>query len=121
LPAVAAIGTAQVGGVLGEDGSTGWAIGGAYAGAAVGTGLGFLGYYVGSRTNGLVGIPFYVVGGLTIPAGAVAGYNLGIKREVPSHAFGDRLDAPFVALTNVELPDHSVEYGVRVQLASLRF
>jgi hypothetical protein len=70
-----------------------------------------------------VGIPFYVVGGLAIPVGAVVGYNRSVEREGGSDqpSFGARLQVPAVALTCAELPDHSVEYGVKVQLAGLRF
>ena len=117
LPAAAAYGTAKVGAELGERGSQGMAYGGAYAGAVVGTALALLGGYVAGRTSDLASIPFYVVGGLAVPAGAVVGYNLG----TPSKSVGGRLRAPSVALTGVELPDHSVEYGFKVQLAGIRF
>ena len=62
-----------------------------------------------------------LLGGLAIPAGAVVGYNVGVSREAPPFHFGSRLQMPGVALTSVRLPDHSVEYGVKVQLAGLRF
>jgi MFS family permease len=117
LPAAAAYGTAKVGAELGESGSQGMAYGGAYAGAVVGTALALLGGYVAGRTSDLASIPFYVVGGLAVPAGAVVGYNLG----TPAKSVGGRLQVPNVALTGVELPDHSVEYGVKVQLAGVRF
>jgi len=129
MPAAVGFGAARAGEQLGEDGSTGWAIGGAYAGAVVGAGLWGLGTYAGirtyaaNRTNSMVGIPFYVLAGLAIPAGAVVGYNLGAPRETGpfgSHYRG-RVGLPAVALTSTELPDHSVEYGVKVQLAGLRF
>jgi hypothetical protein len=123
LPAAAAWGTAGVGERLGEHGSTGWAIGGAYAGLPVAVGSIALGAVVANstrpwfRSTSYCGVPFYVLGGLAIPVGAVAGYNLG----APSKMVGARLQPPSVALTSVRLPDHSVEYGVKVQLAGLRF
>lgn len=123
LPVAAAWGTISVGERLGEDGSKGWAIGGAYAGLAVTVGAIALGVAVVNSTHPRVGrstywdVPFDVVGALAIPVGAVAGYNLG----VPSKVIGARLQPPAVALMSTELPDHSVEYGVKVQLAGLRF
>jgi hypothetical protein len=123
LPAAAAWGTVSVGERLGEHGSIGWAIGGAYAGLAVGAGAIALGAVVANSTHPRVGIatywpvPFFVLGYLAVPVGAVVGYNLG----APSYSVGGRLQVPSVALTGVELPDHSVEYGVKVQLAGLRF
>ena len=120
MPAAVGLGAAGVGRLLAEDGSPGGAVSGAYGGAVVGAGLAILGYY-GSRRNDAAGIPFYVVGGLAIPAGAVIGYNTGIKREALGQGFEGRLQQPAVALTSVELPDHSVDYGVKVQLAGLKF
>jgi hypothetical protein len=120
LPAAAAWGTVSVGEKLGEAGSRGWAIGGAYAGLPLAVGAIALGVYVGnSPSNGHShwDIPIWVLGGLAVPVGAVVGYNLG----APSNSVGGRLQVPAVALTSVELPDHSVEYGVKVQLAGLRF
>ena len=120
LPAAAGHGAAWVGEGFGEQGSTGWAIGGAYAGAVV-SGLGLVGVPDPSGRNGWASIPLYVLCGLAIPTGAVVGYNLGAKREVPASGFGSRLEPPGVALTSVRLPDRSLEYGVKVQLAGLRF
>jgi hypothetical protein len=121
LPAAAAYGTARVGGALGEKGSMGWAIVGAYAGLPVAAGAVALGVHVMNDPHGWdipgLGIPLYVLGGLAIPVGAVVGYNLG----TPSNGMGGRLQPPGVALASVRLPNHSVEYGVKVQLAGLRF
>jgi hypothetical protein len=119
LPAAAGYGAAKAGENLGEYGSTGWAVGGAYAGALVGAGLVSLGNSV-SRSDA-ARITSYVLGGLAVSTGAAVGYNLGIKHEVSPFGLGGRLQTPAVALTGVELPDHSVEYGVKVQLAGLRF
>jgi hypothetical protein len=123
LPACAAYGAGKVGDALEEDGSRDQAVIGAYVGAAVGTGLGFLGYCVGSRSSGSAGIPFYVVGGLAIPAGAVVGYNLGIERESGPYrpTVGGRLDVPRLAMTSSERPDRSTEYGVDIRLVGVRF
>jgi hypothetical protein len=120
LPAVAGFGAAKVGDVLGEHGSTGLAIGGAYLGTVVGVGMVVLGVHL---QRAATWIPACVLGGLSIPAGAVVGYNLGGRRGAAGtkSGTGRRLQAPGVALTAVELPDHSVEYGVKVQLAGLRF
>ena len=121
LPAGAAVGTIKTGERLNECGSNGWAFGGTYAGALVGVGVCAIGYKV-SHSNA-IRIPSYVLGGLCIPTGAVLGYNLGGKREAGGHGpgLGGRLQLPGVALTSMELPDHSVEYGVKLQLAGLRF
>ncbi len=128
LPATAGYTADRVGAALGEDGSRGWAIGGAYAGLPVAVGAIALGVYVGRTVyyhdpygrkshSSSWDIPLYVLGGLAIPVGAVVGYNLG----TPSHTVGGRLQPPGVALTYCELPDHSVSYGLKVQLAGLRF
>jgi len=126
LPAAAGFGTAWAGRELGEDGSTGWAIGGAYAGLPLAVGAIALGVYVGNSGqygHSHLDIPIYVLAGLTIPVGAVVGYNLSIERQAGPYqpGLGNRLELPGVALTSVRLPDHSVEYGVKVQLAGLRF
>jgi hypothetical protein len=118
LPAATAYCAIRAGDQLGENGSEGRAYGGAYLGAVVGIGLVALGSCVGTLTRDFVGMPFYVVGGLAIPIGAVVGYNRGATSRSD---FGSRLQPPAVALTSVELPDHSVEYGVKFQLAGLKF
>ena len=114
LPAAAGYGTVRVGEELIEDGSKGWAFGGAYAGALALGSLGFLyrqvgGAFIGSAAGSM--------------AGAVVGYNLGAVRAPGPYqpGFGGRFWSPGVALTSIELPDHSVEYGLKVQLAGLRF
>lgn len=119
MPAAAGYGATKVGERLGEYGSTGWAVGGAYVGTAVG--LGFVGLGVAANRHQAASIPLYVLGGLSIPTGAVLGYNLGPKREALRPMLWGRLQPPGVALTGAKLPDHSVEYGVKVQLAGLRF
>jgi len=134
LPAVAGSGVAKVGDELHENGSQTLAIGGAYAGLPLAVGAIVLGAHVGrpswyhdpygrQRRSTYWGIPFYVLGAMAIPVGAVVGYNLGAPRE--PGLFGSRhrgrLGLPAVALTSTELPDHSIAYGVKVQPAGLRF
>ena len=121
LAPAAALGTIGVGRQLEEDGSVGWAFGGAYAGAVVGIGLATLGFHVATRSSDLAGVSLCVLGGLAIPTGAVVGYNLGVGRDASPSDFGSRLELPAVALTSTERLDHSVEYGVKAQLAGLRF
>jgi hypothetical protein len=127
LPAAAAMGTISVGERLGEHGSRGWAIGGAYAGLVVGAGTIALGLVAinsihpwDERTRYLE-VSSEVLGFLAIPVGAVVGYNVGAKHGASVHGLEGRLQAPSLALTSVRLPDHSVEYGVRVRLAGLEF
>jgi len=121
-PAAVAQGAVLVGKKLGEDGSRSQAFVCAYAGEAVGAGLVVLGFGIIGATNKLGwGVPLFVAGALVMPAGAVYGYNAGIRRGTATQGFEGRLQAPAVALTSVELPDHSVEYGVKVQFAGLRF
>ena len=128
-PAAAAYGTCRAGEALGEQGSRAWAFRGAYWGIPAAAGIAALGVAVGYAADPRSGgasyssYPFYVLAGLAIPAGAVLGYNLGASRESGPFepGFGGRLQPPGVALTSVELPDHSVEYGLKVQLAGLRF
>jgi hypothetical protein len=117
LPAAMGFGAAKAGDGLDEHGSTGWAIGGAYAGTAVGAVLAAIGAGLtsfGSYTSSWIGMPFYVLGGLAVPTGAVVGYNLGGPRETGPFGsrYRDRLELPAVALTNMRLPNRSVEYRV---------
>ncbi|MBN2466285.1 hypothetical protein JXD38_11745 [candidate division WOR-3 bacterium] len=127
LPAAAAYGTARVGGALGQKGSTGCAVLGAYAGLPLAAGAIALGVRVMNDPHAPdlpgVAVPLYVLGGMAIPVGAVVGYNLGAKPEPGSSrpGLGGRLEFPAVALAGTELPDHSFEYGVKVRLAGLRF
>ena len=128
-PAAAAYGTIRAGEALGEQGSRAWAFRGAYAGIPAAAVIAALGVAVGYAADPWRGepsgwsYPFYILAGLAIPVGAVVGYNLGAPREpglFGSHNRG-RLELPAVALTSTRLPDRSVEYGVKVQLAGLRF
>ena len=120
LPAAVGYGAATTGERLGEDGSTEWAVGGAYIAALAGAAVGALGWAMKSE-------PVYVsaafLGGVAVPVGAVVGYNRGTGtggRSGQLH-FGSRLQLPSVALASAELPDHSVERRVKIQLAGLRF
>jgi hypothetical protein len=110
---------------------------GAYIGALVGAALGYpfgcgLGTTIAGRSryaDGNVGGAYagaYVGCLLPLigsPIGAVIGYNTGTSRETGPFGLHRRyrLQLPAVALIGAELPDHSVEYGVKVQLAGLRF
>jgi hypothetical protein len=128
-PAAAAYGTLRVGEALGEQGSRAWAFRGAYLGIPAAAAIAALGVVVGYAADPWSGgasyssYPFYVLAGLAIPAGAVLGYNLGAPREpgLFGSRYLDRLGLPAVALTGVARPDHSREYGVKVQLAGLKF
>jgi hypothetical protein len=108
------LGTVLVGMSLHEGGNTGAAYGGAYAGLALGALVGLV-----TKKWDVALAPMF----LLPPAGAYVGYRLG--RTEPGWArigtIGERLLAPGLALASDELPDHSVEYGVKVQLAGLRF
>lgn len=121
-PASTGYAASRTGDRLGESGSPTWAIVGAYAGVPVAAGLAVLGTLASNNWGAAAAaVPLYALAGLAIPAGAVVGYNLGIPREASPGGFGGRLQPPGVALTGVKLPDHSVEYGVKVQLGGLRF
>jgi hypothetical protein len=119
IPATTGYVTSRVGERIGESGTQTWAIAGAYAGVPVAAGLVLLGVGLSSKTRAAP-VPLYVLGGLAIPAGAVVGYNLGIKRDAPLHGSRVRFEAPSVGLTRVEQPDRSLEYGVKVQLVGLK-
>jgi hypothetical protein len=121
LPAASGYGVAKAGEGLGEDGAQVWATVGAYIGAPIALGaLAFGGNIAadGYGRRAYWSVPVYVLGVLAIPAGAVVGYNLGAPSR--SH-IGSRLQLPAMALTSTRPPDRQVEYGVRVQLAGLRF
>jgi hypothetical protein len=88
-----------------------------FLGALAGTIVGVPAFLLGERAFK----PLLLVGPLLPVTGAVLGYNLSARRGIPPSRSGVRLQPPCLALTGVELPDHSVEYGVKVQLAGLRF
>jgi hypothetical protein len=129
MPAAAGYGAANVGDRLGEYGSLAGAIGGAYVGAVVGAGLSYGLASASSQTDEPQAWTDWahtlapVVAALAANVGAVVGYNLGAPHE--TGPFGSRnrgrLELPAVALTSAKRPDRSVEYGVKVQLAGLRF
>jgi hypothetical protein len=121
IPVSSGVAVSKVGSRLGEHGSRGSAIGGAYVGALVGAGIACLGFT--ASQSDAVHLISGILAGSTISAGAVVGYNLGNTGEAGTYQpeLGSRLQPPAVALTSVELSDHSMEYGVKVQLAGLRF
>jgi hypothetical protein len=107
----------------GHEGGSKWAaVGGAYAGVVPGVGIAYAGHRLADgRHNGWLGLPFYVLGVFCVPAGATVGYNLSVHRKQLSSSLEMRLESPGLTFISAELPDHSVEYGVKVQLAGLRF
>lgn len=119
LPACAGYGVSKVGENADEDGSTAGAYIGAYAALPVAIGIGVLG---GVTHNSAATIAAVTAATLTIPAGAVIGYswNSGRGADEPTF-FGHRLGLPAVAFDRVERGGHVAEYGVRVQLANVKF
>jgi len=108
------LGTVLAGRTSCQLGNTGAAYGGAYAGLALGA------------LAGLVTGKWEVAGPpmvLLPPVCAYVGYRLG--RTEPGWArsgtIDERLLAPGMSLASVELPDHTFAYGMKVQLAGLRF
>jgi hypothetical protein len=120
LPFASGYGTYLAGDAIGEDGTAAGAIIGAWVGVPVALGFAFLAMAADLSDHHDYVVPGIALAVLTFPAGAVVGYNLSMPNE-PVGVFGKRLQAPGVTFTSVELPDHSVAYGVRVQLAGLRF
>ena len=108
------LGTVLIGKSLHEDGYTGAAYGGAYAGLALGVLAGLVTKKWDVAVAPMVLLP---------PAGAYIAYRLG--RIEPGWArtgtIDERLLAPGLAFASDELSDHSVEHGVRLQLAGLKF
>jgi hypothetical protein len=96
------------------DGNNGAAYGGAYAGLA----LGALAGLVTGKWE--VAIPPMV---LLPPVCAYVAYRLGRTEFgwARAAAIDKRLLAPGMSLALAELPDHSVQYGVKAQLVGLRF
>lgn len=121
LPFASGYGTYLVGDALSEGGTLGGAILGGLAGLPIGIGVLYLSLAseMHSSFPGLVATAMLSVG--PVPLGAVVGYNLSIKKTSTISSMGKRLQPPGVTFTSRELPDHSKEYGVRVQLAGVRF
>ncbi len=120
LPFATGCAVSLAGGALGERGKFGGAIIGAWAGAPLTIGV----LYVSMTTELYSSLPGLVATAVLavapIPIGAVVGYNLSIPRT-STGTIGRRLRPPGVTFTSRELPDRSVEYGVRVRLAGLTF
>jgi len=120
LPFASAYGAYLAGNALDEEGTVGGAILGALAGAPLTIGVLYV-FMITELYSSLPGlVATAVLAVAPIPIGAVAGYNLSIPRT-STGTIGRRLQPPGVTFTSVELPDHSVAYGVKVQLAGLRF
>ena len=126
VPAWTGYGVSKVGDAMDACGSAGGAVAGAYIAGPVAIGIGLLGYWVSHRNYEYrpdVFIPALVLGALTIPTGAVIGYNWHSGREPGLYGarLKGRLGMPLVMLDRVERTDRSTGYGVRVQLASVNF
>ena len=108
------LGTILVGKTIHEEGNTGAAYGGAYAGLALGALAGPVTGRWDLAILPMVGLP---------PAGAYIGYYLNRAEpgEARNRSIDERLLTPGLALASAELSDLSVQYGVKVQLAGLRF
>jgi hypothetical protein len=121
LPACAGYGVNQVGGGMTEGGgSSAGAYIGAYIALPVAVGLVALGQASETSAGTVAG---WSLGALAIPTGAVVGYNWPSGREPGLHGarIDSRIGPPVVALDRVVRDDRTTEYGVRVQLASVRF
>ena len=120
-PAAGGLLVGQVGRNLHEQGSEMLAVLGAYAGLVPGAAIGYGGYRI---TNGFasawLAVPFCVAAVGCVAGGATLGYNSAPTTEATGF-LDQRLEPPGLTFTSVELPDHSVEYGVKIQLASIRF
>jgi hypothetical protein len=74
-----------------------------------------------AKRDDWLGLPFYILAAACVPLGATVGYNLSVRRE-SGHGFLDnRAAPPSLTFTRTELPDRTVAYGVKLQLAGLRF
>jgi len=98
MPAATGYAAALAGDALGEDGTAGGAIAGAYLGVPVAVGLGFLGSYTAGRAGSGWGIPLYVLAVGALPAGAIVGYNLSRTQADSWGALGSRLELPQLAV-----------------------
>jgi hypothetical protein len=123
-PLGGAIGVRAAGNAWREGGTLGGATIGAYLGLVPSAGIGYVCYRLTGEWNTISDVPIYALGtacAVCVAAGATVGYNLSIPESSAVGSLGERLESPGVTFTSTELPDHSVEYGVRVQLAGLRF
>ena len=121
LPACAGYGVSAVGDNMTEGGgSSAGAYVGAYAALPVAILLGVLGSNARTSEGNVTGL---VLGALTVPAGAVVGYNWpsGQSAGIYGTRLDGRIELPVVALDQVVRDDRTTEYGVKVQLASVRF
>ena len=121
LPFASACGTYLVGRALDEHGTAVGAIIGALVGVPVGLGIVALSVGVYEPYHSQWAVPMWAAAVLAPPVGALIGYNLSIPNPSVGSGLGGRLQLPGVTFASRELPDHSKEYGVRVQLAGVRF
>ncbi len=119
LPACAGYGVNSMGEYAEAGGSSKGAYIGSYIALLVAVGLVALGH--ASRTTAGI-VAGWALGALAIPTGAAVGYNWPSGRS--AGIYGTRIDGsigiPVVALDRVVRDDRTAEYGVRVQLASVR-
>lgn len=119
-PACGAYAVSAVGSGWREGGTLNGAAVGAYVGLIPGAGIGYVGYCLTGAWNTWANVPFYAVGAACVAAGATIGYNLSIPKTSAVGGLGERLQPPGITFTSVEHLDHSVEYGVKVQLVTIR-
>ena len=121
-PAAGGLLVSQIGRNLHEQGSEGLAVVGAYAGLVPGAAIGYGGYRVTNGfANAWLAVPFCVAAVGCVAGGATLAYNSAPPMTEATGFLDQRIEPPGLTFTSVELPDHSVEYGVKVQLARLRF
>jgi MFS family permease len=121
-PVAAGLATDRVGRLLKEDGSKKSAIIAAFVSLAPAAGLGLLGYYVSdNRGSRWVSTPLFALAVTLVPAGATVGYNLTTTGAKSIGSVRDRLEPPGIALTRFQRDDGVVGYGVKLQLAAVRF
>jgi hypothetical protein len=121
-PAAGGLLVGQIGRNLHERGSELLAVVGAYAGLVPGAAIGYAGYRVtNGYANAWLAVPFCAAAVVCVAGGATFAYNSALPMTQATGFLDQRLEPPGMTFTSRELPDRSVEYGVRVQLAGLRF
>ena len=110
-PAGCGLGTTVAGGALGVSGN----VEGAYGGALLGMGLGALGFFAPQQWVGLVTMA------VLAPAGAVAGYSIGVARDGQGSYFGRRVLPPAITYSRRSTPDRQAYAVVDCRLVTVRF
>ena len=106
------LGTTLAGGALDAEGNTGAAYGGAYAGIALGVLAGLV-----SRSWEVC----LLTAGVLPPAGAVIGYNMGVRRTSSPSSLGARLAPPTLAYRARLGPDRQRYAAFDCRLVTVRF